>query len=105
MLLSFGLAGCLLRASHPTKAPITTAVVTPSLEAFESVQPNPTIEPGSLPVAVEYNLGETTIAQSMFPEDSRFRNMPVRLNGILSRMAIKRKTTPLMGDGSQAAYR
>jgi pimeloyl-ACP methyl ester carboxylesterase len=33
---------------------------------------------------VEYNLGDTTITQSMFPEDSRFHNMPVRLNGILS---------------------
>jgi len=32
---------------------------------------------------VEYNLGETTITQSMFPEDGRFRNMPVRLNGIV----------------------
>jgi hypothetical protein len=42
------------------------------------------VEPQSLPVAVEYNLGETTITQSMFPEDSRFRNMPVRLNGIIA---------------------
>jgi hypothetical protein len=33
---------------------------------------------------VEYNLGETTITQSMFAEDSRFRNMPVRLNGIIA---------------------
>ncbi len=33
---------------------------------------------------MEYNLGETTITQSMFPEDSRFRNMPVRLNGLIA---------------------
>jgi hypothetical protein len=33
---------------------------------------------------VPYNLGETTIAQSVFPEDSRFRHMPVRLEGIIA---------------------
>ena len=44
-----------------------------------------------LPVVVEYNLGETTIVQSRFPEDSRFRNMPVRLNGIIA--------APTGGDG------
>ncbi len=38
----------------------------------------------SLPDVVEYNLGDTTITQSVFPEDSRFRNMPVRLNGIIA---------------------
>ena len=40
--------------------------------------------PGDLPVAVEYNLGETTIVQERFPADSRFHNMPVRLNGIIA---------------------
>ena len=44
-----------------------------------------------LPVAVEYNLGETTITQARFPEDSRFHNMPVRLNGIIA--------APSGGDG------
>ena len=38
----------------------------------------------TLPPAVEYNLGDATITQSIFPEDSRFRNMPVRLNGVIS---------------------
>jgi dienelactone hydrolase len=38
----------------------------------------------SLPPAVEYDLGETTIVQERFPEDSRFRNMPVRLNGLIA---------------------
>ena len=37
-----------------------------------------------LPQAVEYNLGETTIVQERFPADSRFRNMPVRLNGVIA---------------------
>jgi dienelactone hydrolase len=29
-------------------------------------------------------LGETTIVQERFPEESRFRNMPVRLNGLIA---------------------
>ncbi len=46
-------------------------------------------EPGmtltsTIPPAVEYTLGDATITQSIFPEDSRFRNMPVRLNGVIS---------------------
>jgi hypothetical protein len=36
------------------------------------------------PTAVAYNLGETTITQARFPEDSRFHNMPVRLNGVIA---------------------
>ena len=36
------------------------------------------------PAAVEYDLGEATIVQAQFPEDSRFRNMPVRLNGVIA---------------------
>jgi dienelactone hydrolase len=34
--------------------------------------------------ATEYNLGDATVTQERFPEDSRFRNMPVRLNGIIA---------------------
>ncbi len=30
----------------------------------------------------EYNLGDATVIQARFPADSRFRNMPVRLNGV-----------------------
>ena len=69
---------------QPTETPIKTPIATPSLEAAETSQAATATEPASLPVAVEYNLGDTTITQSMFPEDSRFRNMPVRLNGIIA---------------------
>jgi len=82
--LSFMLIGCSSPNLLPIKTPIITPVAKPSLEAFETNQTNATVGTGSLPVAVEYNLGDTTITQSMFPEDSRFHNMPVRLNGILS---------------------
>ncbi|MCU0503490.1 MAG: hypothetical protein MUC51_17355, partial [Anaerolineae bacterium] len=40
--------------------------------------------PAALPPAVEYDLGEATIIQERFPEESRFRNMPVRLNGLIA---------------------
>ena len=40
--------------------------------------------PAVLPQVAEYDLGEATITQEVFPEDSRFRKMPVRLNGIIS---------------------
>lgn len=40
--------------------------------------------PSEMPAAVEYDLGEATIVQAGFPEDSPFRNMPVRLNGLIA---------------------
>lgn len=43
------------------------------------------------PAASEYDLGETTVTQARFPADSRFRNMPVRLNGVIA--------TPSQGAG------
>jgi dienelactone hydrolase len=67
-------------------------VVTPSA----SVKPQPSLPPASprsqapatsataVPKTVEYNLGETTVVQSRFPKDSRFHNMPVRLNGVIA---------------------
>jgi hypothetical protein len=66
----------------PTSPPAATPVA-------EQPTSEPTAEPtavpaAELPVAVAYNLGETTIAQSNFPEDSRFHNMPVRLNGVIA---------------------
>ncbi len=60
------LAGCTAAAPQPTATPAITSV------------------PDSAPLAVEYNLGETTIVQANFPEDSRFRDMPVRLNGVIA---------------------
>lgn len=62
----------------PTAAvvPTTTAPVEPA---------EPTTEPAAeLPLAVTYDLGDATVVQANFPEDSRFRNMPVRLNGVIA---------------------
>ena len=57
-------------------------LVTPSPDATTPPAAEPA-EP-SLPAAVEYNLGEATIVQERFPEDDRFRDMPVRLNGVIA---------------------
>ena len=59
--------------------------------------PQPRLPPATTPpiaaspAVVEYDLGEATIVQERFPEDSRFRNMPVRLNGLIA--------APSEGDG------
>ncbi|NJD58661.1 MAG: hypothetical protein FIA98_04595 [Anaerolineae bacterium] len=50
------------------------------LNTPQPVEPKQTSSP---PIVADYNLGDTTITQSIFPEESRFRNMPVRLNGII----------------------
>ena len=78
------LAGCtspVPDVTEPTILPLAEPTMATETEMAAAV----------LPVAVEYNLGETTITQARFPEDSRFRNMPVRLNGIIA--------APTGGDG------
>jgi len=82
--LAFLLVACSSPVVQPSEAPIKTPAAPPSPEAAETGQAAATAVPGSLPSVVEYNLGDTTITQSMFPEDSRFHNMPVRLNGIIA---------------------
>jgi hypothetical protein len=56
-----------------------------ALAACSPIQP-PTVPAASdePPRAVEYDLGEATITQERFPADSRFREMPVRLNGVIA---------------------
>lgn len=80
----FLLPGCSSPTVLPTETPILTTIATQTLEAAETSQAPTATEEASLPVAVEYNLGDTTITQSTFPEESRFRKMPVRLNGIIA---------------------
>ena len=70
------LAGC-----KPVTAPPATASA--PVAALEAT-PAPIATPASLPPALEYNLGDATLVQERFPEESRFRNMPVRLNGVIA---------------------
>ena len=67
----FVLAACVMAPPTPPRPPDATRTETPA-------------ESGSLPPAIEYDLGEATIIQERFPEESRFRNMPVRLNGLIA---------------------
>ena len=83
-VISFLWVGCSFPVLQPTGAPVNPPVTAPSLEVTETSPAAIATEPVSLTAALEYNLGDKTIVQSMFSEDSRFRNMPVRLNGIIA---------------------
>lgn len=63
-------AGCRAVDGTPFVLPGAGALPAPALEIA--------------PAVAEYNLGETTITQSVFPAESGFRDMPVRLNGIIA---------------------
>lgn len=58
-----------LVACTPIQAPVT--VTTPDAGSAQ-------------PPVVEYDLGEAFIIQERFPEESSFRKMPVRLNGVIA---------------------
>ena len=66
-------------AAPTATTPAPTATVAPTVDSAVA-EP---VESGR-PAAVFYDLGETTIVQSNFPEDSRFHNMPVRLQGVIA---------------------
>jgi len=73
-------AGCAIPEETAEVAPTAAAPAEPTAAPAE-----PTTEPAAEPPpAVSYNLGDATLVQANFPEDSRFRNMPVRLNGVIA---------------------
>ncbi len=73
---SLALAAC--------SSPLPPVIVSPEAQATAPA-------PQAAPRAVEYNLGQATIVQERFPEGDRFRDMPVRLNGVIA--------APTEGDG------
>jgi hypothetical protein len=73
----------LTRQTEPTPAPATAAPLPTALAPAEPT-PIPTAEPPVEPVATLYDLGDATITQEDLPEDSPFREMPVRLNGVIA---------------------
>jgi hypothetical protein len=79
--ISFLLLGCVPSAPPSDQGVIPPTEIAPTLEIGQGTA---TTAAEDMPVVVEYNLGDTTISQSMFPEDNRFHNMPVRLNGIIA---------------------
>lgn len=76
-------AGCAISEETAEVVPPTAAVVPTTTAPVEPAEP--TTEPAAeLPLAVTYDLGDATVVQANFPEDNRFRNMPVRLNGVIA---------------------
>lgn len=75
------------RREEPTPVPAAEepAAEEPTIEEPVTVLPTPIpAEPERFPAQViNYNLGETTILQDHYPEDNRFRHMPVRLEGVI----------------------
>jgi len=82
LTLAMILAGCASSAAVPSQSPSEAAPPPSGRATTEQVQSQPASN--DLPVAVDYNLGETTITQEWFPEGDRFRDMPVRLNGLIA---------------------
>ncbi len=79
--------GCAIPEEAAGVAPTTAALAEAATIPAEptSAPAEPTTEPAAeLPLAVAYDLGNATVVQANFPEDSRFRNMPVRLNGVIA---------------------
>lgn len=68
-LIAALMAGCSSSDTDPGSEPSTPAASTPAPE------PVP---------ATRYDLGKATIDQDWFDEDSRFRKMPVQLNGVIA---------------------
>ncbi len=67
---------------EPPTEPTAEATATPAPTAAPV---EPTAESSSdLPPSVFYDLGEATLIQDNFPEESRFRNMPAQLNGVMA---------------------
>jgi dienelactone hydrolase len=85
------LSTCALLLAAACVAPPALVTPPPVETPPPAVQPSETSLPDAPPAAVEYNLGDATIIQERFPEDSRFRTMPVRLNGVIAE--------PSEGDG------
>lgn len=75
----------LLVAACTQTTPMSTAVPTQPSDPTLTPEPTavPTQPPGTPPQVQFYNLGDATVTQEQFPEDSRFRNMPVRLEGVI----------------------
>jgi hypothetical protein len=72
--------------TEPTEPP--TPVASPAPLEPEAATPAPIGALGQdlelVPGVIDYNLGDATITQDRFPADSNFRNMPIRLEGILA---------------------
>jgi len=66
-------------------SPLTSCIQLESPDsALQAPEQETVLDSAVLPPAMNYDLGEATLVQERFPEDSRFRKMPVRLNGLIA---------------------
>ncbi len=81
----------------PTDGPPTPASPD-ELPDAQPEMPNPPlgIDLELVPGVFAYNLGEAAVVQDRFPEDSRFRQMPVRLEGVMALPAASDRPAPLV---------
>lgn len=84
-LLGVILSGCVMLQPELPAAPEASAPPVPvETPAAAAETPEPTAPAAEPPSAVFYNLGDAVVVQEQFPEGNRFRNMPVRLNGVMA---------------------
>ena len=95
-LLALGLAACAI-PSEELATPTAAATAAPTAAATAAPTAAATAAPpaGDLPPAAFYDLGESTVIQANFATDSRFRQMPVRLNGVIAAPAPDGVTHPV----------
>ena len=87
LLALVALSGCIgVEVVEQSTPPFEDAVLPPPTDtpAEATLAAAPSDPTADLPPAVFYDLGQTTLIQDNFPEDSRFRNMPAQLNGVMA---------------------
>jgi hypothetical protein len=75
-----------LRVSTITPAVVPTGTPTSAAAPLPTATMPPTATPFVVrgPQAIEFDLGDATIIQPQFPQDSKFYTMPLRLNGVIA---------------------
>ena len=82
-------------------SPLTSCIQLESPDsALQAPEQETVLDSAVLPPAMNYDLGEATLVQERFPEDSRFRKMPVRLNGLIATPKAVDAPAPGGGDSS-----
>jgi uncharacterized lipoprotein YbaY len=85
------LAACGVPAPAVVSTITPTAAVTDTPAPVVTLQPTATLSPPTAtpfvvkgPQPIEFDLGEATIIQPQYPQDSKFYTMPLHLNGVLA---------------------
>ncbi|HSD84317.1 MAG TPA: hypothetical protein VLG46_10675, partial [Anaerolineae bacterium] len=91
VLIVLVLAACGTPA--PVAVPTSTSTVAPIDTPTPTVTPTPSATPlpptatpfvVKGPASIEFDLGEATLLQPQYPQDSQFYTMPLQLNGLIA---------------------